>query len=103
MKLIATLLIGLALAGCASNRYNGSAYQPQAMSYEQLAKIQVDDVDCPRVDSILDNMRRQLAIKGLADRNPEDMTESDRLYNTRAKVVIWALLIGCNNPDRYKK
>ena len=61
MKLIATLLIGLALAGCASNRYNGSAYQPQAMSYEQLAKIQVDDVDCPRIDSILDNIETRNA------------------------------------------
>jgi hypothetical protein len=48
-------------------------------------------------------MEENLQLKGYAGKNPEDLaTEEDRKYNSRARVVIWSLRIGCNNPNRYK-
>ena len=103
MRLIATLLIGLALAGCASNRAAYQPYQPRMMTYEQISNYKVDDVDCPRLESIMGDIKQQLAMRGLTNVNPEDMSEENRKFNEKSKVIIWALVIGCNNPDRYKK
>jgi lipoprotein NlpI len=93
MKLLAVLL-AVGLVGCASNR---------AMSYQQLESIQVTNRDCSQIDAIIQQMEQQLQAKGYAGKNPEDLaTEEDRRYNSRARVVIWSLRIGCNNPNRYK-
>ena len=90
----AVILLLVALTGCASNR---------AMTYTQVENIQLGDRDCPRADVIIGGLEKQLQIKGYAGRNPEDLpSEEDRKYNSRAKVAIWSLRIGCNNPDRYK-
>lgn len=89
MKLVAVLLV-LVLAGCASKR---------AVSYDQLAGIQVNDRDCANVDGITKTVEQQLKVKGLLGQNPEDMSEEDRNYNSRARVIIWSLRIGCNNPN----
>jgi lipoprotein NlpI len=93
MKLLAVLL-AVGLVGCASNR---------AMTYQQVESIQVTNRDCSQIDTIVRQMEQQLQAKGYAGKNPEDLaTEADRQYNSRAKVVIWSLRIGCNNPNRYK-
>jgi hypothetical protein len=97
MRLLAILLV-VSIVGCATR----PPYQPQAASYADLERVKVDDVDCPRIDNIIDTMNTQLKLKGLIGKNPEDLTEEDLKYNSRAKVVIWSLRIGCNNPDRYK-
>ena len=94
MKLLAVLL-AVALAGCATK-------QP-TVSYNQLASIQVNDRDCANVDGITRVVEQQLQTKGLIGRNPEDMTEADREYNSRARVIIWSLRIGCNNPKWAEK
>jgi len=98
MKLLA-ILLAVGMVGCATR----TPYQSSAMSYAELEKIKVTNADCSRIDSLIKVMNEQLAIKGYAGKNPEDLpTEADRMYNSRAKVVIWSLRIGCNNTDRYK-
>jgi hypothetical protein len=98
MRLLAILLV-MGLVGCASR----APYQLQAMSYSDIERITVKDSDCSRVDQITETINRQLYIKGYTGKNPEDLqSEEDRKYNSRAKVVIWSLRIGCNNPNRYK-
>lgn len=95
MRLLIILLM-LGLAGCASRA-------PQPMSYAEIERITIRDSDCSRADQIIDNINKQLYLKGYAGKNPEDLpTEQDRKYNSRARVAIWSLRIGCNNPGRYK-
>jgi hypothetical protein len=67
-----------------------------------MASIHVDDNNCPNIDQITAGIQQQLRLLGTLDKNPEDMTEYQRQYNEKAKIIIWSLRIGCNNPDRYK-
>ena len=85
------------LIGCASNR------QPQAMTPSQMASYCVSNADCRNMDLIIERMKTQLRLKGLQDATPEDLNDDDRIYNANARIVIWSLIIGCNNLDRYKK
>lgn len=96
MKLLVALL-AVMLVGCATNRVN-----QRAMSYGELTSIRVSNADCPRMDAIINNMETQLRLRGLQDANPEDLNDADRQYNATARIVIWSLRIGCNNPNRYK-
>jgi len=76
-----------------------SACGTTTISNQQMAEIKIiDSRDCPRMDQIIEQLNRQLAVRGLANRRPEDMSESDRMYNARAKIIIWNLRAGCNNP-----
>jgi hypothetical protein len=84
----------LSLVGCAT-------HQPR-VTYEQMASIRVDNHNCPQIDNIIGDVRNQLRMRGTLDKNPEDLSEEDRKYNEKAKVIIWSLIIGCNNTDRYK-
>ena len=86
------------LAGCASRQY-----QPPPMSYYELSKFTVRDADCPHIDAILNRIEHSLQQKGLVNMNPEDLNEEDKQYNSRARIIMWGLKIGCNNPGRYTK
>jgi hypothetical protein len=69
------------------------------ISSQQMEQIRiVDSRDCPRMDQIIAQMYRQLDARGLTNRRLEDMTEEQRLYNARARIIIWNLRAGCNNP-----
>lgn len=92
MRLLVILLV-VALAGCATR---------PTVSYDQMASIHVDDNNCPNIDQIIAGVQEQLRLLGTLNKNPEDMTEIQRQYNEKAKIIIWSLRIGCNNPDRYK-
>jgi hypothetical protein len=70
--------------------------------YEQLAAFKVNNSMCPRIDAYVSALEHQLALKGFTYANPEDLSDADRKYNAEARIAIWALRIGCNNPDRYK-
>jgi hypothetical protein len=72
------------------------------LTYEQLAAFQADSSMCPRIDAYVSALEHQLALKGFTYANPEDLNDADRKYNAEARVAIWALRIGCNNPNRYK-
>ena len=93
MRLLVILLV-VALAGCATR---------PTVSYDQMASIHVDDNNCPNIDQIIAGVQEQLRLLGTLNKNPEDMTEIQRQYNEKAKIIIWSLRIGCNNPDRYAK
>ena len=88
----------LAITGCASNQVRTS----QAISYEQLASTKVSSRDCPNIDTHVNFIEQQLRFKGLLNATPEDLNEDDRKYNATARIMIWSLRIGCNNPNRYK-
>ena len=70
--------------------------------YEQLAAFHVDNSMCPRIDDYVNALEHQLVLKGLTNATPEDLDDADRKYNAEVRIAIWALRIGCNNPDRYK-
>jgi hypothetical protein len=101
MKTLAVALMTVCIVGCATR----PAYQPQTqrLTYTQLAALKVDDVNCPDIDYIIPRLEDQLRMRNLLGVNPESMTEEDREYNSKARVIIWSLRIGCNNPARYKK
>lgn len=86
--------------GCASQ----PRYSARVLSYAEVEQIKVvDGRDCINPDILIGQMEEQLRLRGYAGKNPEDLaTEDDRKLNSRIRVVIWSLRIGCNNPDRYK-
>lgn len=101
MKTLAIALVLVSLVGCASRGGNSYTSQ-QAISYEQLQSIKVTSKNCANIDSYVNFVEQQLRLKGLTNVNPEDLNEDDRKYNATARIIIWSLRIGCNNPDRYK-
>jgi len=94
-----SILIAAITVGCSS----APQYSPSAMTYEQVVQLHYDDVDCPRGNQILDQLDEQLRLKGYDKVNPEELTRTDRLYNSRVRAAKWGLIIGCNNPDRYAR
>jgi hypothetical protein len=102
MKILAIALVVTSLVGCASRGGNSYGSQ-QAISYTQLQSIKVTSKDCSNIDSHVNFVEQQLRLKGLINANPEDLNEDDRKYNATARSIIWALRIGCNNPNRYKQ
>jgi len=104
MKLL-SLGLALTLVGCAhqSQTYQPQSYQPRAISYEQLKTIRVSNTDCYRIDNMINYVELQLRLRGIADKNPEDLSKEDMQYNATAKIIIWSLRIGCSNPNRYVK
>jgi len=99
---LAVVLLLVLINGCSN--VQPIVYQPpRAMTYQELKAIELRYRDCPQMDSIIDRMRQQLVLRGLENKNPEDLDEADRLYNNRVKIIIWSLLIACHNPNRYKK
>jgi hypothetical protein len=99
MKLLVILTVAL-LVGCATNN---RSYSNQAISYEQLKAIKLTNADCPYIDSKINYFETQLRLKGLLYADPANLNSEDRLYNAQARTNIWALRVGCSNPDRYKK
>lgn len=95
MKRLVLILALLSLVGCATRH-------PGTVTHEQMSSIKVDNNNCPQIDSIIAEVRDQLRMRGTLNKNPEDLSDADRMYNEKAKIIIWSLIIGCNNPDRYK-
>ncbi|WP_396189380.1 hypothetical protein [Flavobacterium sp.] len=89
MKSLAAAVVAICVVGCTSHR---------AVSYQKLEQVQVGDYQCANADQYIAEVQQQLKYKGLIGKNPEDLNEADRQYNSRARVIIWSLRIGCNNP-----
>jgi hypothetical protein len=99
MKFVLVLSV-LALAGCAGNN---RSYATQAISYQELESIKLTNADCPYIDSKINFFETQLRLKGILYADPATLNNQDRLYNMQARTNIWALRVGCANPDRYTK
>jgi hypothetical protein len=95
MKLLAILLVTFSMSALAAG-------DNTPLSYEQLATFKVNDSMCSNIDYYINFLERQLKLKGLSNATPEELNDDDRKYNAEARIAIWALRIGCNNPDRYK-
>jgi hypothetical protein len=112
MKYLAFVLTAV-LTGCASpamqvisganTAVNMAGKIKGGISYDEMAAIKVSDRDCPQIDQKIDYINKQLKARGTYGKNPEDLDESDRAYNEKGHILIWALRIGCNNPHRYDK
>jgi hypothetical protein len=110
MRLIFSLIVVM-LTGCAIPPPKPMTFfnQPSTVntntgiSVEQLERIQLSNADCKNIDQRIGFFEKQLELHGTWGRNPEDMSEEDRRYNSAGKVAIWSLRIGCNNPNRYQQ
>ena len=114
MRLVGLGLVVLLIAGCSTtpsyttdNRRVWTPTTPTStkpgVSQAQLASIKITDKDCLQVDRHINFAEEQLRLRGLTNVHPEDLNEEDRVYNATARILIWSLRIGCNNPNRYKK
>ena len=100
MRLVATVLVLASLVGCASGR---GPYQTRPMTEAQLSSLRAKQSDCSMIDSKIAQVEEQLRMRGLVNANPEDLSEADRKFNAMARIYIWSLRIGCNNPNRYRQ
>jgi hypothetical protein len=69
---------------------------------EQLRNNTVVDADCARIETIIPQLEQNQQRAGIPRANPEDLPEPVREYQALTRANIWALRIGCSNPDRYK-
>ncbi len=99
MKLVAVITTLTLLSACATRPTANS----QAISLEQLQSIKYTNADCPQIDRHVKFLETQLRLRGLTDAQPEKLSEQDRVYNATARILIWNLRIGCNNPTRFSK
>lgn len=89
------LLIFLVLTGCAA--------KPTPMiDLSELRAITVDTNSCKNLDNSVIWLENQQRLVGIPlGSPPELLSEHDREYQARLRVMVWALRIGCTNPDRY--
>ena len=102
MKIFAGLMV-ISLVGCATS--GQLPHESQAISYQQLERYvsKLSNKDCGSIDYHINYLESQLQLRGLANAIPEKLNEDNRKYNLQARVGIWGLRIGCNNPNRYSK
>jgi hypothetical protein len=102
MKFTSMILMAMLIGGCSTTSSNQSHALPEsAISIDQLKAIRVTDRDCVNIDRTIGYVERQLQLRGVDSAHPERLNRSDAEYNATAKIVIWSLRIGCNNPNRY--
>lgn len=102
-----SLIACVFLVGCATQPYqpilvNNIQGPMSNQDLEQYAQ-RLSMADCPQIDYHVEFAERQLRMRGIANRKPEELNEYNRLFNTSAKKIIWGLRIGCSNPNRYAK
>jgi hypothetical protein len=86
----------LSLSACA----NKEPYKPY-ITLEQLRQMQVTQADCKDIEELIPKLELQQANAGIPRSNPEDLTPIQREYQARIRSAVWALRIGCSNPNRY--
>jgi len=86
----------IALAGCATRP------DARSLTLEQLRRNTVVQADCPRIETIVQQLETNQQRAGIPRTNPESLPEPAREYQALTRINIWALRIGCSNPDYYK-
>jgi hypothetical protein len=95
MRLLAVVLV-LIITAC------GTKPKPKPyLTMEQLRNYTVTNEDCPAIERKIAQLEQQQLNAGIARVDPELLPEPDREYQARVRIAVWALRIGCANPDRY--
>ena len=76
--------------------------KPQAVDLEELRGITVDSNSCKNLDNSVIWLENQQRLQGIPPTAPELLNEHDREYQARIRIAVWALRIGCANPDMFK-
>jgi hypothetical protein len=63
--------------------------------------MQVTQNDCKDIEQLIPKLEEQQRNAGIDRSNPEDLNDLNREYQARIRAAVWALRIGCSNPDRY--
>ena len=95
MKLI--VILAVMLSACATKNA-----APPSLSLEQLRTLQLDQRDCAVIERRVEQLEQNQKNAGVARIAPELLPEPDREYQALTRTHIWALRIGCSNPDRYR-
>ena len=95
MRFVALAVI-IVVTGCAHRP------EPQALTLEQLRNNTVVQADCARIETIVQQLEANQQRAGIPRTNPELLLEPAREYQALTRINIWALRIGCSNPDYYK-
>jgi len=90
------LALALILTACAAKP------QPQAVDLAELRQITVNTTSCANLDATIIWLEQQQREAGIAPTAPELLNEHDREYQARIRAMVWALRIGCTNPNRYR-
>jgi hypothetical protein len=90
------ILLVVILTSCASKP------QPYTLTLEQLRQLQVTQQDCARIDLVVNRLEQNQLNAGVPRLDPELLPEPEREYQARTRAAVWALRIGCSNPNRYK-
>lgn len=88
MKL-ALVVLALVLAGCSDR--GDVEYTPRVMTYQQLVDY---PVSCELANKQLAELERLQAQKGF-DQDPDNLSEEDRVFNSRLKATIWWYAYRC--------
>jgi len=91
------LLFGLMFV---ASSVTAQTYRPYSL--EEFTNLKISSAQCPRIDQWVEWAEAQQRMRGVYGKRPEDLSNEDRLFNLRARALIWSLRIGCANPDRYK-
>lgn len=71
------------------------------LTLEQLRKYTVTQADCARQDQVIALLERNQLRAGIPQVPPEQLLSAPREYQALTRNAIWALRIGCANPDRH--
>ena len=96
------LLLGM-IACLLSAAAHGQMLIYKNLSYQELMEVNFDNSDCLQIDRIVNFLEYQQLLRGTLNVPPERLSTDDRLYNLRARALIWGIRVGCANPNRYKK
>ena len=89
------LFVALVLTACTHKP------RPESVDLAELRMIRVDANSCANLDNTITWLENQQRIQGIAPTAPELLNEHDREYQARIRAMVWALRIGCSNPNRY--
>jgi hypothetical protein len=92
-----TIILVLILTACATRR----PQEPPALTLEQLRMFRVTQADCGQRETLIPQLEANQTRAGVPRWDPALLSPAEREYQARTRAAIWALRIGCENPDRY--
>jgi hypothetical protein len=94
-----TIILVLILTACATRR----PQEPPALTLtlEQLRMFRVTQADCAQIETLIPQLEANQTRAGVPRMDPMMLPPAEREYQARTRAAIWALRIGCENPDRY--